>query len=169
MLSITDKRYAEIKALIEDIIDVPIPIVNSSYILQQPVSDRRIEFKLVDFMNVSHNYTERDVGHERYALKTASTYKARLIIRVISTPEESRRLAGLISNAMQIFEYRDNFIPDISLLNHTLRQTSIPVEQNGVIYNLEQIAVECNMVLEYEKELLYFDRLEDVEVIIKEK
>lgn len=168
MLSITDKRYAEIKAFIEDIIDVQIPIVNSSYILQQPVADRRIEFKLVDFMNVSHNYTERDVGHERYILKTASTYKARLVIRVISTPDESRRLAGLISNAMQIFEYRDSFIPDISLLNHTLRQMSIPVEQNGVIYNLEQISMDCNMVLEYQKNIQYFDKLENVEVIIKE-
>lgn len=168
MLNNKNKIFGEIKSFLSAVTHDELVIVNSTFMTTQPAVENRIEFKLVNFRNVSHNYDYTDKSGDGYVMGVDATYKAQLIIRVISTPEQSARLIGDIGNALQIFDYRDMFIPSISLLNHTLRQYSVPVEQHGNIFNLEQIIVDCNMVLPYDVNVDFFTKIEDVEVIIKE-
>lgn len=169
MLSNVDKIYKEINSFLKEVSDCELPIINTSFMTKQPAVQNRIEFKLENFRNLSHNYVQTDKSGRRYTLGVDATYKAQLIIRVISFPEQASIVAGNISNALQIFEYRNMYMPSISLLNHTLRQKTVSVEEDGMIFNLEQIIVDCNMVLPYDVTIPHFDKIEKVEVIIKEK
>lgn len=169
MLSNKDKIYKEIKTFISKTIDDEIVVVNSAFMTNIPSTTKRVEFQLANFNNLSHNYRSEDTSGTKIEYKVESYYKADLIIRVIATPEQANRLTGVLSNALQMFEYRDMFMPSLSILNHTLRQHSIPVKEDGTIFNLNQIIVDCNMVLPFSAEFDYFDSIEDVDVNIKEK
>ena len=168
MLDNKNKIFLETRNFLTTVTKNRLPVVNSVFLTKQPATQNRIEFKFTNFRNMSHNYDYVDKSGDSYTFGVDATYKAQLIIRVISTPDEAMELIGNISNALQIFEYRDMFMPSISLLNHTLRQVSIPVEKNGTIFNLEQIIVDCNIVLPYDVDIDFFTKIEDVKIIIKE-
>lgn len=168
MLSAKNNIYYEIQSFLNEISKGRLIVVNSRFMTKQPAQENRIEYKLVNFRNLSHNYEESDKSGDNYKLGVNATYKANLIIRVISYPDETDTIMGEISNALQIFEYRDMFMPSLSILNHTLRQMIVPVEKNGTIFNLGQINLEVNMVLPYNVDIDYFVNIENAEVIIKE-
>lgn len=169
MLSSRDKIYYEIQSFLNTISNKRLVVVNSTYLTKQPAVENRIEYKLDNFRNVSHNYDYTDKSGDDYKFGVDATYKANLIIRVISSPDEANAIIGEISNALQIFEYRDMFMPSLSILNHTLRQISVPVEKNGTIFNLGQINVEVNMVLPYTVDIDYFTKIENAEVLINKQ
>lgn len=172
MLTANHEIFKGIFCFLTEVSEGALPVVNTTFVTKQPAETNRIEFKLINFRNLSHNYDYIDLTGRNFQYGVDATYKASLVIRVITTPEQATFIAGNISNALQIFDYRDIYMPNLSILNHTLRQVSVPVEKNGVIFNLEQITVDCNMVLSFNinrTSSSYFDKVETVKPEIKIK
>jgi len=159
--------HKELVSFLKATIESDIPIYNSGMLTRPPSENKRIEYRLTNFMSTGNASSTSYIEEDKYVSESLSGYSCQLRIRVIEEPEEASIISGQISGGLHTFEHLEQFVNNLDIKNETLRTTIIPVKEDGVIYNMHQITVDCYIGLKSKFSVDYFDTIDDFEVIIK--
>ena len=144
-------------------------IYNASTMTHAPIDKNRIEFHLSDIYSMGHNYRRDEEDIDTLAFGISCVYKGWLDIRVISDPIQTTEIITKISNMLNHFDARDSFMPRLSIHPETMLISHYPVRQDGTILDIERIKVKIDFMLTDKFEIDWFNKIENVKLIIDGK
>ena len=168
MLNARDEIFAQIKTFISKCVETEEGIYNSAFIVAPPTQTKRIEFSLDNFRGIGHNYRNNDKSGRRYRQNSKSVYSGVLEIRIIDTPVISSQKVTRIISGLNHSDFRNKFMPDLSIQSSTIRNSRHMVEENNNIYGFERITVNVYFSSEFEFNSDYFDTIINTSIDIKE-
>ncbi|MGL5712743.1 MAG: hypothetical protein ACRCX2_06970 [Paraclostridium sp.] len=166
MIESKSELNRQLVSYLRDMSDANTPIYNSATLTTTPVESTRIEFRLTNFNSTGQIYQTGNVLDD-FEIGSISEYKCQLIIRVIGTPNFSNSNMGRISGGIQTHGLLEQYVRDLYIENETMRVQYYPVEDDGVIYTMAQLTVNCYVGIEFKKKIDYFTKVENVKITIK--
>lgn len=160
MINYNDKIFSQIKDFIKGATKTELEIYNKAYMVRPPKKVNRIEFCIDSIRSNGHNYKTNDKSGNKYSLGANSMYYAQLEIRVIDTPIEAQKTITSLVAGLNHSDMRNSFMPFISVFPSRLRQSSVTVKEDGVIYNMERILVEISFMYDSEFNIDWFNKVE---------
>ena len=166
MLAYNDETNRQIIRFLKNVTKGEYKIYNSGVMMAPPKEKRRIEFKFDDFVSTGSIYQKKIVTKDGMRIGSVADYKCQLLIRVIDTPIDSARIAGLIAGAIQTNEYLYSFIDSsLYLKNQTTSVVPFVVQRDNVVISYQDVIVNCVKAIEYEMPINYFDTVNSKLVI----
>lgn len=167
MINIKSETNKQIVSFIKEAIGrSDVPVYNTNSLTNTPVEKERIEFRLTGFRSTGQIYQTSDIVNE-LEVGSISEYRCRLIIRAIGFPEFSNNAMSDISGGIQTHGYLEQYVDNLYIENETIRVSYYPVKEDGVMYIMSQISVDCYIGIEFKREIDYFTKVEDVKINIK--
>ncbi len=167
MIPYNDELNEQIINLIKASVGVDIEVFNLSVVTNPPFANRRIEFRLGNFLSTGQIYRETDRSGATFVVKSLAEYRCQLVIRVFDKPKEVEVLSSKIAGAIQTFEFLDSHLNLISLKNESMRIRPFVVERDNIVVNFKEIIVDANVGLEFEGAIPFFDKIDDITYNIK--
>lgn len=164
MLPYNHPVYAELTTLLKTCVADKLPVYNATMLSKVPKHPERIEFKLINFFSTGQIYPNKTIGTTTYKVGTIAEYRCQLSIRIFEDPKNCGLITNRITGAIQTFAYLEQFVEELYIENETMKVKPFSLEKDGEIKMFNEILVDCYLGVDFEGDIDWFDKLQDVVV-----
>ena len=166
MIELRSEVHLELVSFLKTVTGNNVPVYNTDALSNTPNESTRIEYRLANFNSTGQIYNKHIESSLSFHVSSISEYRCQLIIKAIGTPLFAAEMIGRISGGMQTHGYLEQMVNALYIKNETIKTNAMPVKDNGILYNINQLKVDCYVGVEFEYEVDYFDTLVDVQTKI---